>query len=64
VNGLGWLMYAWALGGGHQDGCGTTAATMVKKCVWRLVFCVLFYVDAITIVVENRQRSIINDNSL
>ncbi len=29
-----------------------------------LVFCVLFYVEAIAIVTENRLKSIINDNFL
>ena len=35
ANGLGWLLYASAPGGGHQGGRGTTAAAMVVMCVWR-----------------------------
>ncbi len=60
---LGWLLYASAQTGCHQGGHGTTAATMVEKCVWGLiwlVFCVYFYVGVIVVMAENRLISNIN----
>jgi hypothetical protein len=42
ADGLGWLLYASAPGGGHHGDHGTTAAAMVEKCVWRLILLVLF----------------------
>jgi hypothetical protein len=44
--------------GGHHD------LKVVWHLVFLLVFCVLFYADAIAFIAENRLRSIINDNSL
>jgi hypothetical protein len=40
ANGLGWLLYASAQAGWHQGGHGTTAATIVEKCVWQLIMLV------------------------
>ncbi len=65
ANGFGWLLYASDLGGEHQGGRGTTAAAIDEKYVWHaflLVFSVLFYMDANTIIAENRLRCIIYDN--
>ncbi len=41
ADGLEWLLYAWAHAGWHQGDHGTTAATMVEKCIWRLILVVL-----------------------
>ena len=56
-NGLGWLLYASALGGGHQGYHGTMAAAMVERRIWRL-FCWCFVHSfnkgVIVVVAENK----------
>jgi hypothetical protein len=64
ADGLCWLLYASVQAGWHQGSHGTAAATMVEKCIWRLillVFCVSFCAGVFIVMAENRLISNIND---
>jgi hypothetical protein len=53
-----WGAPRWPWDNGGRNGWKVCLALVL------LVFCVLFYVEAVTTAAENRLRSIINDNFL